>query len=68
MAGQAPPVWAVLLIFILGFNELMAAVSFVSNPGNLLMVLLGVVVVAVLYGLHALHLMGVCVRGTMAPL
>lgn len=58
MAGQAPPVWAVLLIFILGFNELMATVSFVSNPANLMMVFLGLIVMGALYALHALHLMG----------
>jgi hypothetical protein len=58
MAGQAPPVWAILLVMILGFNEFMSLLSFLTNPANLLMVIMGAVLVGAVVVLHQLNLLG----------
>lgn len=58
MAGQAPPVWAILLVIILGFNEFVATVQFVASPANLLMVIMGATVLCAAYVLHSLNLLG----------
>lgn len=60
MAGQAPPVWAILLVIILGFNEFVATVQFVASPANLLMVIMGATLLCAAYVLHSLNLLGMC--------
>ncbi|KNC83852.1 hypothetical protein SARC_03909 [Sphaeroforma arctica JP610] len=54
----APPVWLIVVFLVLGFNEFMAFLDFVTTPSNMVFVLFAVSMAGTVYALHHLGLMG----------